>query len=182
VGVSGAAATASSLAARLASAVRAERTRRGWRAADLAEALGLSVSRVNHIEQARDNPTRATLDRLADVLGVDALPPEAAEIGPVMTPYWATDGVRGNRLPGAYHHAVPRGVVTIAKADGRNVAGSAGVGWEVKRYPCEACDTTCDLERDAPLPPHWRTRTWRTRYGAIATAYICPSCTKEDDR
>lgn len=175
-------ATSNSLAARVGRAVAVERKRRGWRAADLAEALGLSVSRVGHIEVGRDNPSRATLDRLVDVLGAEALPPEASDPTPLMTPNWATNGVKGGqRAPGAYHHAVPRGVVTIAKVDGRNVAGCGMIGYEIKRYPCERCDVTVDLERDEPLPGGWRCRTWRTRYGSIATAYQCATCARAAD-
>ncbi len=170
-------ASPSSLAARVARAVVVERKRRGWRAADLAEAMGVSTSRINHIESARDNPTRATLDRLVDVLGADALPDEASDPTPLMTPNWATEGVRGKRVEGTHYHATPRGVVTVAKIEGRGSANGAGrIGYEVKRYPCERCDATVDLDRDEALPRGWTTRLWRTRYGALATAYICAGC------
>lgn len=169
----------SSLAARVARAVVVERKRRGWRAADLADALGVSVSRVQHIEAARDNPTRATLDRLVDVLGADALPDEASDPTPLMTPNWASEGVRGKRVEGTHYHVTPRGVVTVAKIEGRGSANGAGrIGYEVKRYPCERCDATVDLDRDEPLPRGWATRLWRTRYGALATAYTCAECAR----
>lgn len=171
-------ATSNSLAARVGRAVAVERKRRGWRAADLAEALGLSVSRVGHIEVGRDNPSRATLDRLVDVLGAEALPDEASDPTPLMTPNWATEGVAGRRVPGAYTHTAPRGVVTVAKVDGNGQRGSGMIGYEIKRYPCERCDATCDLDRDEPLPAGWRCRTWRTRYGSIATAYVCAGCNR----
>lgn len=169
-----------SLATRIGRAVAVERKRRGWRAADLADALGLSVSRVNHIEQARHNPSRATLDRLVDVLGAEALPDEASDPTPLMTPNWATEGVAGRRVPGAYTHTAPRGVVTVAKVDGNGQRGSGMIGYEIKRYPCEPCGVTVDLDRDEPLPAMWRTRTWRTRYGSIATAYVCADCNRSE--
>lgn len=169
-----------SLASRIGRAVKAERARRGWLASDLADALGLSVSRVNHIEQARHTPSRATMDRLVDVLGAEALPQEASDATPLMTPNWATEGVVGRRVPGAYTHTAPRGVVTVAKVDGNGQRGSGMIGYEIKRYPCERCDATCDLDRDEPLPFGWACRTWRTRYGSIATAYVCDSCNRGD--
>jgi transcriptional regulator with XRE-family HTH domain len=50
--------------------VRAERARRGWTLDELAARSGVSRGMLVQVEQARSNPSIATICRLADALGV----------------------------------------------------------------------------------------------------------------
>jgi len=47
------------------------RQERGWTQPQLAEQLGVSVKTVTYYERSAQNPTSKTLDRIAEVLGVE---------------------------------------------------------------------------------------------------------------
>ena len=47
------------------------RNERGWTQPQLAEQLGVSVKTITYYERAAQNPTAKTLDRIAEVFGVD---------------------------------------------------------------------------------------------------------------
>jgi len=47
------------------------RQERGWTQPQLAEQLGVSVKTVTYYERSAKNPTAKTLDRIADVFGVE---------------------------------------------------------------------------------------------------------------
>lgn len=50
--------------------VRAARILRGWSAADLAEASGLSTATISHVETGKTRPYHATREVIAQALGV----------------------------------------------------------------------------------------------------------------
>ena len=47
------------------------RNERGWTQPQLAEQLGVSVKTITYYERAAQNPTAKTLDRIAEVFGID---------------------------------------------------------------------------------------------------------------
>jgi len=47
------------------------RKERGWTQPQLAEVLGVTVKTVTYYERAASNPTAKTLDRIAEVFGID---------------------------------------------------------------------------------------------------------------
>lgn len=60
----------SQVAKALARTVRRLRREKGWSQDDLAERIGLEQASISHIENARANPTLATLEALADSLEI----------------------------------------------------------------------------------------------------------------
>jgi transcriptional regulator with XRE-family HTH domain len=47
------------------------RQNRGWTQPQLAEQLGVSVKTITYYERSAQNPTSKTLDRIAEILGVE---------------------------------------------------------------------------------------------------------------
>ena len=62
--------------------VRAHRTRLAWTLDDLAARSGVSKGMLSQVEQARTNPSVATICRLATAFGVTPPPRVAARVGP----------------------------------------------------------------------------------------------------
>ena len=73
--------------------VRAERARRAWTLDDLAARSGVSKGMLSQVEQARTNPSIATICRLATALGVSVASLVEAAEGPSARVVRADEGV-----------------------------------------------------------------------------------------
>jgi len=149
--------TRDTLAVQVGHRIRAARTDRGWSARDLAAAVGMSRTAVNHWELGRRIPLLPMLITIADELGVDVdvlLPIRARSTAGPNTPTgpWRTGGHWRRTLVDTTDPGHPDGRLigvmdTVADAD-RVVAAvavfdpCAGTGWVClshRLHPFNAC-------------------------------------------